>query len=38
MEVELSHRIELSQFAAKHLSQLLSKLVSEHESRYGQLK
>lgn len=38
MEVELSHRIVLSPFAAKRLSQLLGKLVSEYESRYGELK
>jgi hypothetical protein len=38
MEIELSHRIVLSPFAAKRLSQLLSKLVGEYESRYGELK
>lgn len=38
MEVELTHRIVLSPFAAKRLSQLLGKLVSEYESRYGELK
>lgn len=38
MEIELSHRVVLSPFAAKRLSQLLSKLVGEYESRYGELK
>ncbi|MGB8433731.1 MAG: DUF3467 domain-containing protein [Burkholderiales bacterium] len=38
MEIELSHRIVLSPFAAKRLSQLLQKLVGEYESRYGELK
>ncbi|MCG6876721.1 MAG: DUF3467 domain-containing protein [Betaproteobacteria bacterium] len=38
MEIELSHRIVLSPFAAKRLSQLLNKLVGEYESRYGELK
>jgi hypothetical protein len=38
MEIELSHRIVLSPFAAKRLSQLLSKLVGEYERRYGELK
>ncbi|MCL4798326.1 MAG: DUF3467 domain-containing protein [Burkholderiales bacterium] len=38
MEIELSHRVVLSPFAAKRLSQLLSKLVGEYEARYGELK
>ena len=38
MEIELSHRIVLSPFAAKRLSQLLQKLVGEYETRYGELK
>lgn len=38
MEIELSHRIVLSPFAAKRLSQLLMKLVTEYETRYGELK
>ena len=38
MEIELSHRIVLSPFAAKRLAQLLTKLVAEYESRYGELK
>ena len=38
MEIELQHRIVLSPFAAKRLSQLLAKLVGEYESRYGELK
>ena len=38
MEIELDHRIVLSPFAAKRLNQLLSKLMSEYETRYGELK
>jgi Protein of unknown function (DUF3467) len=37
-EIELQHRIILSPFAAKRLSDLLAKLVKEYESRYGELK
>jgi hypothetical protein len=38
MEIELSHRIVLSPFAAKRLHTLLAKLMSEYETRYGELK
>ena len=38
MEVELAHRIVMSPFAAKRLTELLSKLMAEYESRYGELK
>lgn len=38
MEIELSHRIVLSPFAAKRLHTLLAKLMTEYESRYGELK
>jgi len=38
MDIELEHRIILSPFAAKRLTQLLSKLMTEYESRYGELK
>ena len=38
MEIDLEHRVVLSPFAAKRLNQLLSKLITEYESRYGQLK
>lgn len=37
-EIELLHRIILSPFAAKRLSDLLSKLIKEYETRYGELK
>ncbi len=37
-EVELQHRIILSPFAAKRLSDLLGKLLKEYETRYGELK
>ncbi len=38
MEIELSHRIVLSPFAAKRLHTLLAKLMAEYETRYGELK
>ena len=38
MEIELEHRVVLSPFAAKRLNQLLSKLITEYETRYGELK
>jgi Protein of unknown function (DUF3467) len=37
-EVNLEHRIILSPFAAKRLSQMLGKLINEYEARYGELK
>jgi hypothetical protein len=38
LEVQIQHRIILSPFAAKRLSQLLSELVRKHEASYGELK
>jgi hypothetical protein len=38
MEIELTHRIVLSPFATKRLSEVLVNLVKEYESRYGELK
>jgi hypothetical protein len=38
MDIDLEHRVVLSPFAAKRLNALLSKLVSEYETRYGDLK
>lgn len=37
MDVELLHRIILSPFAAKRLQTMLSKLLTEYETRYGVL-
>jgi len=37
LEVELSHRVVLSPFAAKRLSLMLQQLLKEYESRYGTL-
>lgn len=37
LEVDLQHRVVLSPFAAKRLSEALGKLVSDYEARYGQL-
>jgi hypothetical protein len=37
LEIELNHRIVLSPFAAKRLSQLLQQLMKEYETRYGAL-
>ncbi len=38
VEIELGHRIILSPFAAKRLTDLLQKLMAEYENRYGDLK
>ena len=38
LEVQLEHRIILSPFAAKRLQELLTRLIGEHETRYGELK
>lgn len=38
VEVELAHRLVMSPFAAKRLAELLSKLIAEYETRYGDLK
>jgi hypothetical protein len=37
LEIELNHRIVLSPFAAKRLTELLQSLMKEYESRYGAL-
>ena len=36
--VELHHRIILNPHAAKRLQEILGKLISEHEARYGELR
>jgi hypothetical protein len=38
VEIELAHRIVMSPFAAKRLAELLGKLITEYEARYGDLK
>ena len=38
VEVELGHRIVMSPYAAKRLAEILAKLITEYESRYGELK
>lgn len=38
LEMQLHHRIILSPHAAKRLHELLGRLVTEHETRYGPLK
>ena len=38
VDIELTHRIVMSPFAAKRLAELLSKLVTQYEGRYGVLK
>jgi hypothetical protein len=35
VEIELTHRIVMSPFAAKRLADLLGKLVAQYEGRYG---
>jgi spore germination protein YaaH len=37
LEIELAHRVMMSPFAAKRLAELLTKLIGEYESRYGNL-
>ena len=38
VDIELTHRIVMSPYAAKRLAELLSKLVTQYEARYGVLK
>jgi len=38
VEIELAHRLVMSPFATKRLAEILSKLVSDYEARYGELK
>lgn len=38
MDIQLTNRIILSPFAAKRLVDLLNKLMSDYETRYGVLK
>jgi hypothetical protein len=38
LEISLQHRIILSPFAAKRLQDVLSKLVKDYETRYGEMK
>ena len=37
LDIELNHRIVLSPFAAKRLSELMQQLMKEYETRYGAL-
>ncbi|MEF7616673.1 DUF3467 domain-containing protein [Aquincola sp. MAHUQ-54] len=37
-EIELAHRIVMSPFAAKRLSDLLVRLMAEYEARHGKLE
>ncbi len=37
LEIELGHRIVLSPFAARRLTDLLQQLMQEYETRYGAL-
>jgi hypothetical protein len=38
MEIELAHRIVMSPYAAQRLADLLTKLMGEYKTRYGELK
>jgi len=38
VDIELTHRIVMSPFATKRLAELLTKLVTQYEGRYGVLK
>ena len=35
LKVELLHRVVLDPLAAKHLQQLLSRVIAEHDARHG---
>jgi uncharacterized protein DUF3467 len=37
LEIELNHRVVLSPFAAKRLTELMQQLMKEYETRYGAL-
>ncbi|SRR6266496_3703029 len=37
LDIELNHRIVLSPFAAKRLTELMQNLMKEYEARYGAL-
>lgn len=37
LDIELNHRIVLSPFAAKRLTELMQQLMKEYEERYGAL-
>lgn len=37
LRVRLEHRIVMSPFAAKRLRDMMTRLIDEHESRYGKL-
>lgn len=37
MEIDLEHRVVISPFAAKRLSQALNQLIADYEARYGKL-
>lgn len=38
IEVDLEHRIVMSPHAAKRLADMMNRLISEHEQRYGKLE
>lgn len=38
VEIDLLHRVVMSPFAAKRLSEVLGKLLAEYQARYGELK
>lgn len=38
IDINLEHRLVMSPYAAKRLSELLLKMLAEHEERYGELK
>jgi hypothetical protein len=38
VDVEIAHRLVMSPFAAQRLAELLTKLMADYKSRYGELK
>ena len=38
VQIDLTHRVVMSPFAAKRLAELLTRLVDQYEARYGALR
>ena len=38
VQIDLTHRVVMSPFAAKRLAELMNKLVTQYEARYGTLR
>ena len=38
IEIQLTHRIIVSPFAAKRMTELMARVIAEYEAKYGELK